>query len=77
MLKKSKPHMYPPLNILEWICVLNRNQPQMCANEKQTLETLVMCTFGYIRENPTSKTLVMFSIAHIRMETCNKNRTNS
>ena len=77
MLKKRQPHMYPPLNILEWICMLKRNQPQMCANEKKTSKTLVMSTFGYIREKSTSKTLVMFSIAHIRMETCNKNRTNS
>ena len=77
MLKKSEPHMDPPLQILQWICVSKRNQTQMCAKEKKTSKTLVMSTFGYIRENPTSKTLVMFSIAHIRVDLCNKNRTDS
>ena len=77
MLKKSEPHMDPPLQILQWICVSKRNQTQMCAKEKKTSKTLVMSTFEYIREKPTSKKLVMSIIAHIRLEMCDKSRTDS
>ena len=64
MLKKRQPHMYPPLNILEWICVLKETNLK-CVVMKSKLQKHLSCPPLDILEKSQSQKHLSCSVLHI------------